>query len=52
MLSGIIARSKNSLDPKKEFKDCLKIIKEESEKKNVSDTSGLNDDEFRNLFRR
>ncbi len=52
MLSGIIARSKNSLDPKKEFKDCLRIIKEENDKKNVSDASTLNDDEFRNLFKR
>lgn len=52
MLSGIIARSKNSLNAKKEFKDCLKILEEENEKKAVSDASSLNDDEFRNLFKR
>ena len=52
LLSGIIARSNNSLDAKKEFKDCLAIINEESNKRKASDASSLNDDEFRNLFRK
>ncbi|MBQ9532047.1 MAG: DNA primase [Eubacterium sp.] len=51
MLSGIIARSNNSLDAKKEFNDCLKILSEEFDKKN-NNTSSMNDDEFRNLFRK
>ena len=51
LLSGIIARSNNSLDPKKEFKDCLRILSDEYEKKNTASTSSMNDDEFRNLFR-
>jgi len=50
MLSGVIARSNNSLSPKKEFKDCLNAINEEFDKKTVSDTS--NDDDFRNLFKK
>lgn len=52
MLSGIIARSNNSLDPKKEFTDCLKTINEEFEKAQIRDTSNLNDDDFRNLFKK
>jgi DNA primase len=50
MLSGIIARSNNSLDAKKEFKDCMKILDEEYSKKSVTDTSTMNDDDFRKLF--
>ncbi len=52
LLSGIIARSNNSLDAKKEFKDCLKILDEEFEKKSITDTSSMNDDDFRNLFKK
>ena len=52
MLSGIIARSSNSLDPKKEFKDCLKILNEEFEKKNSKNTSSMDDEQFRNLFKK
>ncbi len=52
LLSGIIARSNNSLDPKKEFSDCLKILNEEFDKKNSKNTSSMNDDDFRNLFKK
>ena len=52
MLSGIIARSNNSLDPKKEFQDCLRIIDEENGKKIITDASSLDDDDFRNLFKK
>ena len=52
LLSGIIARSGNSLDAKKEFRDCVEIITEEYAKKQVTDTSSMNDDDFRNLFRK
>ena len=52
MLSGIIARSNNSQDAKKEFTDCLGILKEEYDKTQISDASSLNDDDFRNLFKK
>lgn len=40
----------DSANPKEEFKDCLNIINEEYEKKNLSSPSGMSEDEFRNLF--
>ena len=52
LLSGIIARANNSLDAKKEFSDCLRIVTEEAEKKNSSAPSELDDDSFRNLFKK
>ena len=53
MLSGIIARANNSLDPKKEFKDCMRIICEEDGKMHSSDASAISDDDaYRNMFKK
>ncbi|MBR4241869.1 MAG: DNA primase [Eubacterium sp.] len=52
LLSGIIARSNNSLDAKKEFSDCLRIINEEAGKKTSSAPGELDDDGFRDLFKK
>ena len=49
-LSGIIARGEPSVEPKKEFADCLKIIGEENAAKNQKSTNDMSDDEFRKLF--
>ena len=49
-LSGIIARGEPSVEPKKEFFDCIKIIKEEDETKNKKSANEMSDDEFRSLF--
>ncbi len=49
-LSGISARGKNSMDPKKEFTDCLQVIREEREKKKNSSVADLSDDDFRKLI--
>lgn len=49
-LSGIIARGEPSVEPKKEFSDCLKIIGEENAAKNQKCTNDMSDDEFRKLF--
>lgn len=49
-LSGIIARSEPSVEPKKEFFDCIKIIKGEEETKNKKSANEMSDDEFRSLF--
>lgn len=49
-LSGIIARTSNSADPKKEFVDCLNILTEEANKRKASQVGTLSDDEYRNLF--
>lgn len=49
-LSGIIARGEPSVEPKKEFFDCIKIIKDEDETKNKKSANEMSDDEFRSLF--
>lgn len=51
-LSGIIARGGESEDAKKEFSDCLNIVRAEYDKKNSSAADQLTDDEYRNLFKR
>ncbi|MCD7872760.1 MAG: DNA primase [Clostridiales bacterium] len=50
-LSGIIARGKESENPKKEFSDCIKILADEYAKKNSDSASLMNDDEFRKIFK-
>lgn len=50
-LSGIIARTRESNNAKKEFSDCLSIIEEEYDKKNAKPSDELSDDEFRSLFK-
>ncbi|MGN0531894.1 MAG: DNA primase [Eubacterium sp.] len=50
-LSGIIAGSGDSADPKKEFIDCIDTINAEYNKRNSPDISGMSDDDFRNLFK-
>jgi len=49
-LSGIIARTRESKDSKKEFSDCIRIINSEHEAKNKKSTDSMSDDEFRKLF--
>lgn len=49
-LSGIIARSINSLDPNREFNDCISIIKEEHNKKNIGSIADMSADAFRQLI--
>lgn len=49
-LSGIMARGTESANPKAEYADCVKIIKDEYEKSNKKSLSGLSDDEFRKMF--
>lgn len=49
-MSGIIARGKESRNPKEEFIDCIKIIQEEYIKKNKKSASEMSDDEFRKIF--
>lgn len=49
-LSGIMARGTESANPKVEYADCVKIIKDEYEKSNKKSPSGLSDDEFRKMF--
>ncbi|MCH5320959.1 MAG: DNA primase, partial [Eubacterium sp.] len=49
-LSGIIARTRESNNAKKEFSDCLAIVNEEYDKANKPSSSDMTDDEFRRLF--
>lgn len=49
-LSGIIARTNGSANPKKEFTDCLNIINEEYNKTKNFSAGSLSDDDFRKLF--
>lgn len=49
-LSGIIARTHESKNAKKEFADCLAIVIEEYEKSNSTSSSAMSDDDFRKLF--
>lgn len=49
-LSGILARGKGSSNPKAEFMDCIKILRDEAAKKNVKSASAMSDDEFRKIF--
>ncbi|MCM1285556.1 MAG: DNA primase [Acetobacter sp.] len=51
VLSRITAQNEISNDYKKEFKDCIEIIKTKSVER-VVPTSELSDDEFRNLFKK
>lgn len=50
-LSGIIARTRESNNAKKEFTDCVSIICDEYEKKNSDSAADMSDDEFRNSFK-
>lgn len=49
-LSGIIARTRESKDAKKEFKDCISIIQNEYDKNIIKPSDTMSDDEFRNMF--
>lgn len=49
-LSGIIARTRESKDAKKEFKDCISIIQNEYYKNIIKPSDTMSDDEFRNMF--
>lgn len=49
-LSGIIARGKQSEDPKKEFTDCIELIRDENAKKHKKSAADMTDEEFRKLF--
>ncbi|MDE5984804.1 MAG: DNA primase [Eubacterium sp.] len=49
-LSGIIARTRESKDARKEFSDCLAIVNEEYDKLNGISSSAMSDDDFRKLF--
>ena len=49
-LSGIIARTRESKDAKKEFADCCLIISAEYDKKHDKPSSQMSDDEFRSKF--
>lgn len=49
-LSGIIARTGESRNAKKEFSDCLAIVNEEYDNLNTPSSSDMTDDEFRKLF--
>lgn len=49
-LSGIIARTRESKDAKKEFRDCLSAVEEEYNNANNTSSSSLSDDDFRKLF--
>lgn len=49
-LSGIIARTRESKDAKKEFKDCIDIIQNEYAKNIIKPSDEMSDDEFRNMF--
>ncbi len=49
-LAGIIAKGEPSVEPKKEFSDCLKTISTENASKNKKSTNDMSDDEFRKLF--
>ncbi len=51
-LSGIIARTGESKNAKKEFSDCLAAINEEYEKENAVSADHMSDDDFRKLFSR
>lgn len=48
--TGIVSSSQNSANPKKEFADCLGVIKKEYNKQNSKNVSEMNDDDFRNFF--
>ena len=48
--SGILARGKESADPKREFTDCINVITSEYGKKSEKSASVLDDDEFRKAF--
>lgn len=50
-LSGIIARTNESSNPKQELLDCVEVIKAEFDKENSRDASSVSDDEFRNMFK-
>ena len=47
--SGILARGRESADPKREFTDCINVITSEYGKKN-DNAAVLDDDEFRKAF--
>lgn len=50
-LAGIIARTGDSADDKKEFVDCIHAINDEYNKRSIHNTAGMSDDDFRNLFK-
>lgn len=51
-LSGIIGTCKNSDNPKKEFADCINVINREFEKAHSIKASTLDDDSFRDIFKK
>ena len=48
--SGILARGRESANPKQEFTDCIKVIISEHGKNSNDSASVLDDDEFRKAF--
>ncbi len=48
--SGIVAMGKESVDPKKEFSDCLNAVSSEYKKNSAKSASDMDDDEFRRAF--
>lgn len=48
--SGILARGRESADPKREFTDCINVITSEYGKTNDKAAAVLDDDEFRKAF--
>lgn len=51
-LSGIIARTRESSNPKQEFTDCISTICSEYDKKHSVSAGEMSDDDFRNLFKK
>lgn len=51
-LTRLVASTQNSSDPKKEFFDCSQIVKKEFEKSNAPSASQMDDDAFRNMFKK
>lgn len=49
-LSGIIARTGKSAQPKKEVTDCISLLNKEFENQQNINTSDMSDDDFRSLF--
>ncbi|MGN1202621.1 MAG: toprim domain-containing protein, partial [Eubacterium sp.] len=49
-LSGIIARTRESKNAKKEFSDCMTIVNDEYDRMHGISSSQMSDDEFRKLF--
>ncbi|HBA93160.1 MAG TPA: DNA primase [Ruminococcaceae bacterium] len=51
-ITRIMHQTQNSGNIKKEFTDCLNVVKSEYQKANSPDVSQLDDDAFRNMFKK